>query len=160
MCDYSLCGLPNRLAIEGEELVVHRFRSGSMGLASPAELSPAKSRSGDPRPGLWGYIKSLFEDFSSSPVVTAVCVPPGAQLILKSIPEDLQRQWKTREEERVFFVQISANVNSYRDAVRFRNGREVLLQCLREGMRVQIVSLGDATSGSTEELDSEKVFAI
>ena len=24
MCDYSLCGIPNRLAVEGEELVVHR----------------------------------------------------------------------------------------------------------------------------------------
>jgi hypothetical protein len=38
MCDYSLCGIPNRLAIEGEELVVHRFRTGSLGLASPADL--------------------------------------------------------------------------------------------------------------------------
>ena len=26
MCDYSLCGLPNRLAQEGEEFVVHKFR--------------------------------------------------------------------------------------------------------------------------------------
>ena len=34
MCDYSLTGIPNRLAVEGEELVVHRFRTGSLGLAS------------------------------------------------------------------------------------------------------------------------------
>jgi len=25
MCDYSLAGIPNRLAVEGEQLVVHRF---------------------------------------------------------------------------------------------------------------------------------------
>jgi hypothetical protein len=28
MCDYSLAGVPNRLAVEGEELVVHRFPNG------------------------------------------------------------------------------------------------------------------------------------
>jgi hypothetical protein len=35
MCDYSLAGIPNRLAVEGEELVVHRFTMGPLGLASP-----------------------------------------------------------------------------------------------------------------------------
>ncbi len=34
MCDYSLMTLPNRSAIFGEELVVHRFESGVLGLAS------------------------------------------------------------------------------------------------------------------------------
>ena len=28
MCDYSLQGLPNRLAVEGEKLVTHRFPLG------------------------------------------------------------------------------------------------------------------------------------
>ena len=40
MCDYSLGGLPNRLAVEGEELIVHRFPTQSIGLASPADLEP------------------------------------------------------------------------------------------------------------------------
>jgi hypothetical protein len=34
MCDYSLAGIPNRLAVEGEELVVHPFPTGALGLAS------------------------------------------------------------------------------------------------------------------------------
>ena len=34
MCDYSLCGIPNRLAVESEELVVYRFSTGSIGMAS------------------------------------------------------------------------------------------------------------------------------
>src|SRR6516164_7099987 len=34
MCDYSLAGLPNRLAVEGEQLLVYRFTTGAMGLAS------------------------------------------------------------------------------------------------------------------------------
>ena len=36
MCDYSLAGIPNRLAVEGEELVVHPFPTGALRLASPA----------------------------------------------------------------------------------------------------------------------------
>jgi hypothetical protein len=38
MCDYSLMAVPNRLAQENEELVAHRFPTGSMGLASPSNL--------------------------------------------------------------------------------------------------------------------------
>ena len=38
MCDYSLAGLRTRLAVEGEELVLYRFPTGSLGLTSPAEL--------------------------------------------------------------------------------------------------------------------------
>ena len=34
MCDYSLAGLRTRLAVEGEELVVYRFPTGSIGLTS------------------------------------------------------------------------------------------------------------------------------
>lgn len=151
MCDYSLCGLPTRLAVEGEELVVHRFRSGSIGLASPSELLPIERRQA-PRKGFWGRVKSIFEDVSGSQAATAVCVPPGAQLILKNVPEDLRRLWKIEEEESVFFLQISANVNSYRDALHFRNGREVLLQSLREGIRVHVLSLGDASADSEKDL--------
>ena len=38
MCDYSLMAIPNRLAEEGEDLVAHRFPTGSVGLASPRDL--------------------------------------------------------------------------------------------------------------------------
>ena len=34
MCDYSLQGIRNRLAEQGEILVVHRFQTGSKGLTS------------------------------------------------------------------------------------------------------------------------------
>jgi len=36
MCDYSLAHFPNRLAVEGEQLVVHRFGARTLG------LTPAK----------------------------------------------------------------------------------------------------------------------
>lgn len=144
MCDYSLCGLPTRLAADGEVLAVHRFRTGSMGLASPVELKMAE-RAAAParRRGFWSHLKSMFEENTVAPPVTAVCVPPGTQMVLKNIPDDQRRRWKIGETEPVTFVQLSANAYSYRDAVRFRNGIEVLLQNLREGTAVQIVCVGD-----------------
>ena len=142
MCDYSLCGIPNRLATEGEELLVHRFSTGSMGLASPADLElRQRARDAAPRKTFWQSVKSFFEPPDLSTVVPAVCIPPGAQLIVKDIPEALQRQYRVRQEEGAVFTQISADVNSYRDAVRFVSGCQVRLQDLREGMRVEILSL-------------------
>jgi hypothetical protein len=155
MCDYSLCGLPTRLAVDGEELVVHRFRTGSMGLASPADLRPAKQTASPAlRKSLWGFVKSIFEEPQDSPAAVAVCVPPGAQLILKNIPEDLQRRWDVEKEEAVFFLQTSADANNYRDAVRFRNGLQILLQGLREGIPVYVLSSGNASAGN------ERDFAV
>ena len=140
MCDYSLGGLPNRLAVDGDELMVHRFPTYSMGLAPAADLRPEIASSGDQ--SLWRRVKSFFAltPFCSS--IQAVCIPPGASLILKNIPDDLRRKWSVGEEETVLFTQISAEAHTYRDAVCFRNGRQVSLQHLNEGLLVKVLSLG------------------
>lgn len=57
------------------------------------------------------------------------------------IPEYLQREIDVRRTEEVTFTQITASPFRYRDAVRFRNGREILLQRLEEGQRVRVLSL-------------------
>ena len=120
MCDYSLAHFPNRLAVEGEQLVVHRFDTFSIGLA------PAR--------------RSLKDNiFCSCP---AVCVPPGARLLLRDIPEHLQRRLSLRVVEEVTLVELSAEAFVYRDAIRFANGREILLQTLQCGQRVDVLSLG------------------
>jgi len=141
MCDYSLGGLPSRLATEGEELVVHRFPTYSMGLAGADDLQ-ATCTASPGRKTFWQSIKSFFAltPFNSS--VPAVCIPPGASLILKNIPDDLQRKWSVGQEESVLFTQLGAEVNTYRDAVCFGNGRQVLLQHLTEGLQVKVLSLG------------------
>jgi hypothetical protein len=149
MCDYSLGGLKNRLAVDGEELVVHRFSTHSIGLASPAELQTAVAAEACAKSSWWYRIKTLF-DPKLAPEPPAVCVPPGASLILKSVPADLQAQWGVGNEENVLFIQTSADVNRYRDAFHFRNGRQILLQDLREGMRVILVSLGADSTGEEE----------
>jgi hypothetical protein len=142
MCDYSLAGLPSRLAVDGEELVVHKFRTGSKGLACPQDL--CVSQVPTERKSLWERIKAALADAPPAPSAPAVCIPPGAQLLLKDIPKDLQRRWNVGVQERVFFVQTSATENNYRDAVRFQSGAQPLLQEMREGMRVEVMSLGEA----------------
>ena len=139
MCDYSLHGLPNRLAREGEDLVAHRFSTGAIGLTSPAELCRARGYSG-PK-SLWSAIRAaiLPPAFSEAP---AVCVPPGARLQITDIPASLQRELRVGPDEIVTFTQTSAMPQTYHDAVRFDNGRQILLQILREGQRVSVLSLG------------------
>lgn len=151
MCDYSLMAVPNRLAHEGEELVTHRFPTGSLGMAAPAEVRAASA----PRPGgresVWQKIRAFF-DPTAAPAVCAVCLPPGARLLVSNIPPRLQLQWGVCEREEAVFTQISAAVNTYRDAVRFTGGCEVRLQEFREGMRVRVLDLSGTEQPELEAL--------
>jgi hypothetical protein len=135
MCDYSLAHVSNRLAVEGERLVVRQFDGGTLGLA------PA-------RPG-WKHF--LFRICPP-----AVCVPPGARLRLRDIPEHLQRVLRVEGVEEVTFVQQSLEVFRHRDAVRFSNGKEILLQRLQCGQRVEVVNLG----GADEEIKPQRTAQI
>src|ERR1700726_1396639 len=142
MCDYSLATLRTRLAVEGEELVVYRFPMGSIGLTSPAEL--------EAHPKEFRGWQSLFDPRK---VPCAVCIPPGARLWLRNIPEHLQRQLGVGAVETVVFTQVSAEAYQFRDAVRFRNGREVLLQLLNCRQKVEVLSL---CSGESREKEHQR----
>src|SRR5215831_8087066 len=124
MCDYSLAHYPNRLAVEGEQLVVHRFPSGTVGLASSGQ-----------------EMSSSSQNPKRSACNCAVCVPPGAQLRLHDIPEHIQTSLGVGAVEEVMFVERSAEAFVHRDAVGFGNGRQVLLQYLHVGQRVDVLSL-------------------
>jgi hypothetical protein len=150
MCDYSLHAVSNRLAEENEQLIVQRFHTGSLGLASPAELLPRNSPPIQPWKGFWNRIREWFSESMIRPEC-AVCVPPGARLLLEDIPQRLQQQLGISDTEEVTFTQLSADPYSYRDAVRFSNGREVLLQRLQAGQRMRILSLA-----LTEELTPQE----
>lgn len=145
MCDYSLSGLPNRLAIEGEELITHRFRTGVMGLASPAELSPKRAPlSQRGHKNNWEKIKSFFGWALQMPDACAVCVPPGARLILTSVPSQVSTTRNVSEGTELRFTQTNADVNTHRDALVMPDGSPVLLQLLPQGMRMRVVSLAGA----------------
>jgi hypothetical protein len=53
--------------------------------------------------------------------------------------------------EEVTFVQLSATAYQYRDAVRFTNGQEILLQKLKCGQRVDVLCLSGTDSRQEEE---------
>jgi hypothetical protein len=155
MCDYSLMAVPNRLAREGEELITHRFPTGSLGLASPADVKRVADPPAPAQRSFWCAVKDFFNPPKTEPV-PAVCIPPGARLRLADIPARLQHDLGVGPVEEVTFTQITAAVNSYRDAVRFSNGREVRLQELREGQRVTVLDLSAAEDLNLEKLREER----
>jgi len=154
MCDYSLMAVPNRLAHEGEELVTHRFPIGSLGMAAPAEVRAATAPRQPGRQTIWQKIRAFF-DPTAAPAVCAVCVPPGARLLICDIPPRLQHQWGVGAREEAVFTQTSAAVNTYRDAVRFSGGCTVRLQEFREGMKVRVIDLA-----GTDQLELESLRAL
>src|SRR5260370_40495450 len=103
MCDYSLMSIPNRLAVEGEDLVTYRFHSGSIGFASESDVR-RMAGSNDPQArGIW--LRSYSANPPLAEPVCAVCVPPGARLLLQDIPEHLQHKLNVASSEEVTFVQ-------------------------------------------------------
>ncbi len=163
MCDYSLFAHPNRLAREGERLEVYRFSSMSIGLASPANIlerqQRKRSRTEPQRRFSLRAVLAWLNPPEPEEAVCAVCIPPGARLLIRDIRKDLQREFGVAEQEEVTFVELGLDEHRYRDAVRFSNGRELLLQRLREGQRVDVLSLGGAAAEPrTAEHRLESVF--
>lgn len=159
MCDYSLMGVPNRLACEGEELVVCQFKTGSMGLTA---TGPALNPSGTEH--IWGLARTIlqflgaeFVRLTKEPV--AACIPPGARLMLQDIPNYVQAGCGVGAVEEVTFTQITATPYEYRDAVRFHNGQEVLLQDLEIGQRVSVLqlSLGELGEVGVQDIEPDEV---
>jgi hypothetical protein len=152
MCDYSLYEFPNRLAREREELVVYRFPSGTLGLAAACDSRNAGGRTEthDCRVSLWTAVKELFVIRRPEASPCAVCIPPGSRLIVRDLPARLQRTLALSNEEGAIFIEMSATPYSHRDGLLFQNGRQVRLQELCEGQRIEVLSLGG--SAEMEEI--------
>ena len=143
MCDYSLHGIKNRLAEEGETLVVHRFYTGSKGLTSPEYLKPTEQSK--------GLLATLKKMFGAPPSECAVCIPDGARLSLVGIPPALRETHRLCPIEPVTFRQLSAESATYRDAVEFMNGVKLRLQELPEGQTIKVLALSSQEVTVLEE---------
>jgi hypothetical protein len=156
MCDYSLEGLPNRLAVTGEQLVTHRFVTGSIGMALPLDIVAANNPQGCDRRGWWSALRCWLNPRAELNRIPAVCIPPGARLRMRSVPENLRKGYDLRCVEDVTFVQLSADAYRYRDAIRFVNGRKETLQALSEGIPFEVLSL----DVSEPELQPEALIPV
>jgi len=132
MCDYSLSGVPNRPAIEGERLVTYRFPNGVKGFVSQPELSEFATRHSN----FWSRFCAWFR--SETPC--AVCLPAGAKLVLRDVPNAVTIDRGGDGDQLVEFTQ-SGSQYEYRDSVRFRNGVTVLLQQLPPGLTADVLSV-------------------
>jgi hypothetical protein len=108
MCDYSLELYRSRPAVQEEQYTLHRFPSGTMGFVAGTDCE------------------------------TAVCMPAGARLSLQGISETVQRAFAVGPIEEVVMTRLEVTGHAHRDAVRFANGREVLLQSLNAGVSASL----------------------
>jgi hypothetical protein len=106
--------------------------------------------------------KKEFHDwqrrFDPREVPCAVCIPPGARLLLRDIPDHLQKQLGVGVVENVGFTQRSGEVGRHRDGFRFTNGQEILLQRLAERQRAAVLSLSSTLP--EEETDAVAVVSL
>lgn len=130
MCDYSLAGVHTRLAAAGDRLMVYRFPTCSLGMVS----------------GRRRLREILFPSLA-----VAVCIPPGARLLLEKIPISLQQQLGVSATEEVVFTQRTWEAYVHRDSVRFANGCEVSLQQLRCGQRATVLSIAPEESADAQQ---------
>ena len=110
MCDYSLELYRSRPAVQEEQYTLHRFPSGTMGFVAGIDCQ------------------------------TAVCMPAGARLRLSGINETVQRAFAIGPSEDVTMTRLDVTGHAHRDAVRFANGREVLLQSLHAGVSAELLA--------------------
>jgi hypothetical protein len=128
-------------------------------LAAPCDLQKRQEYRKVPSHGFWPKLKEFF-DPQMPPAIPAVCIPPGARLLIRDIPEKLQQECGFRKDlEEAVFTQITAAVNTYRDALRFQNGSEVLLQRFAVGQRVRVLNLSAAEEQATEPMEPQRVIA-
>ncbi|MBM3649107.1 MAG: hypothetical protein FJX11_15080 [Alphaproteobacteria bacterium] len=111
MCDYSLELYRSRPAARGEQYTLHRFPSGTLGFVAGLDCN------------------------------TAVCLPADARLRLEGINEAVQRAFDVGPAETAVMTRLDAAPHAHRDAVRFANGHEVLLQSLNAGITAEIAAL-------------------
>ena len=116
MCDYSLELYRSRPAVQEERYTLRRFPSGTMGFTAGYDCD------------------------------TTVCMPADAHLRLEGIGETVQRAFDVGPVEEVVMIRLEVIAHAHRDAVRFANGKEVMLQRLNAGVTaVMVAPISDLT---------------
>jgi hypothetical protein len=145
MCDYSLYMNETRLAEEGEELVLYKFETGTLGFAATADLIKAEASLKATPDTFWVMIRHWLTGCTGVRCA-AICIPPGACLLLSDLPLKIQKSLRVGPLETVILTEISERSYSYRDALLLPNGTRVLLQDLPAGIHAVVLSLSPEPS--------------
>ena len=86
---------------------------------------------------------------------TAVCVAPGSHLLLQGIGDSVRESCGVGAVEEVVMTRLEAGL--YKDAVRFSNGTEILLQRLDCGLTAVFVGAPEHSAPATAEPVAEPV---
>lgn len=136
LCDGSS---QTRPVAEGEQLAVHRFLSGSVGLAAMADIRREEVSSREAVRSIWQKVKRYFARVPPDcHPIPEVYVPSGTYLILRAIPGYIQQKYGLQKEEGAIFLQNGAAGS---DSLRFNNDTQVRLDELRLGQPVEVLSL-------------------
>lgn len=137
MCDFSLHAVKSRPVVKGEQLVSHRFPSGTRGFA------PINRGVGDE--------------------VVAVCLLPGTELSFR-LPvkyiiasDDI---FEPLPQVARFTQMYKKHPLSHHDALEFPNGTKVLLHFLEEGQVATVLQLPAAPKNAAEAKAQERVDYI
>ena len=88
-----------------------------------------------------GRFASGSMGFASGTVCdTAVCIPAESKLLLEGIGDSTQKEHGIGAVEEAMLIRLEDGL--YKDAVRFSNGAEVLLQRLDVGLSVVVMTFG------------------
>ena len=148
MCDYSLYTIANRLAEEGEEVVLHKFATGTLGFASAADVIGLERTLKPKTSGFWSALKECVSP-RRLPRFPAICIPPGGRLLLTGVPRKVQTSLCIGSSEMAVFTELSERSYSYRDALLLPNGTRVLLQDLPEGLHAVVLSTSSEPAAET-----------
>jgi hypothetical protein len=96
--------------------------------------------------------------FSSGPASDlAVCVLPDAKVRLEGLSETVQQAYGVGPVEEVVITRLETG--PYKDAVRFSNGTEVLLQRLDRGLTAVVLATAAIIAATDELIDGTAVAA-
>jgi hypothetical protein len=148
----SSMNVTNRPALEGEELVAHKFRNGLIRMVSRSDYSRWKisSQDGVSNGPLARAFRSLVNALlryliapgrlrsgcDPSPVIA---VPTDALLRVYGIGPDMQRRHRLNATEDALFVEITLLLGCGSEGLCFGNGVVIPLQALPEGQRVRVL---------------------
>lgn len=155
MCDYSLYSNETRLAEDGEELVLHKFTTGTLGFISASDLAQAEAQAKTEPEGFWPSLKALFLPPQEQKMrVPVICIPPGARLLLGDVPPKVQASLCIGSSEIAVFTEVSSRSYSYRDALLLPNGTRVLLQDLPPCLHAMVLSTAAEAAAAPVEAEA------